>query len=246
MFDCILEGPWFIGEVLEDHYGVVFAWGTFVHGKVLPGSFTYFYGFFQVRYFYWLTMGWWIRNSSVLLLFVSASGVSRAICFAPKPLCGLQVNSGTSASYSEVPPDGSLLSYLGYPFWMNNCGRISYRFKSQCWEGSPCCYTGILFQHLPCLTYIVIQALFAYSFWLAYGTMAFIVGPLRTWSVFMAFMLWITAATLRSSDFESVSAMFIKGPSNGDKYSPATIAVTNSNNSDDNGTVRVNNPQEQL
>ena len=75
--------------------------------------------------------------------------------------------------------------------------------------------------------------------------MAFIIGPMRTWSVIMAFILWITAATLRSSDFESVSAVFIKGRSNGDRYSAGNVATGNSN-SDDNGTVGLNNPQEQL
>ncbi|MCL4116407.1 UNVERIFIED_CONTAM: hypothetical protein GTU68_024498, partial [Idotea baltica] len=41
-------GPWFIGEVLENHIGVVFAWGTFVYSSYLPGSLTYAYGFLQV------------------------------------------------------------------------------------------------------------------------------------------------------------------------------------------------------
>ena len=41
-------GPWFIGEVLEGHVGVVFAWGTFVYNSYLPGSLTYGYAFVQV------------------------------------------------------------------------------------------------------------------------------------------------------------------------------------------------------
>lgn len=41
-------GPWFVGEVMEGHIGVVFAWGTFVYSSYLPGSLTYAYGFLQV------------------------------------------------------------------------------------------------------------------------------------------------------------------------------------------------------
>ncbi|CAG7687484.1 unnamed protein product [Allacma fusca] len=48
----ITVGPWFIGEVIEGHYGAVFAWGTLVQGKMLPGSFTYFYGFIQLLLFH--------------------------------------------------------------------------------------------------------------------------------------------------------------------------------------------------
>lgn len=41
-------GPWSIGYLVEDHIGIVFAWGIFVNGTFLPGSFTYVYGFIQV------------------------------------------------------------------------------------------------------------------------------------------------------------------------------------------------------
>lgn len=41
-------GPWSIGYLVEDHVGVVFAWGIFVNDTFLPGSFTYAYGFIQV------------------------------------------------------------------------------------------------------------------------------------------------------------------------------------------------------
>jgi hypothetical protein len=41
-------GPWSIGYLVEDHLGVIFAWGIFVNGSYLPGSFTYAYGFIQV------------------------------------------------------------------------------------------------------------------------------------------------------------------------------------------------------
>lgn len=41
-------GPWSIGYIIEDHVGIIFAWGIFVNGAYLPGSFTYAYGFIQV------------------------------------------------------------------------------------------------------------------------------------------------------------------------------------------------------
>lgn len=42
-------GPWSIGYLVEDHLGAIFAWGIFVNGSFLPGSFTYLYGFLQVN-----------------------------------------------------------------------------------------------------------------------------------------------------------------------------------------------------
>lgn len=43
-------GPWSIGYIIEDHLGAIFAWGIFIRGAYLPGSFTYAYGFLQVKY----------------------------------------------------------------------------------------------------------------------------------------------------------------------------------------------------
>lgn len=43
---------------------------------------------------------------------------------------------------------------------------------------------------------ITLQAAFAYFFWLAYGTMAFLLGPLRTWSTVLSAFLWYQAVTL--------------------------------------------------
>ncbi|XP_041352830.1 transmembrane protein 62-like [Gigantopelta aegis] len=56
----ITFGPWFAGEMLEGHTGVVFVWGIFVKGTFLPGSHTFFYGIFQM-----------ITFNIPLLLFVS-------------------------------------------------------------------------------------------------------------------------------------------------------------------------------
>lgn len=43
---------------------------------------------------------------------------------------------------------------------------------------------------------VALQIVFAYFFWLAYGTMAFFLGPLRTWSTILNIFLWYQAATL--------------------------------------------------
>ncbi|KAE8751912.1 hypothetical protein FOCC_FOCC001389 [Frankliniella occidentalis] len=43
---------------------------------------------------------------------------------------------------------------------------------------------------------LTFQTMLAYMFWLAYGTMAFILGPLRTWSTIMSVFLWYQVVTL--------------------------------------------------
>ncbi|GAB6029706.1 hypothetical protein CHUAL_005428 [Chamberlinius hualienensis] len=36
----VILGPWFIGEVIDNHTGICFAWGMFVNGSYLPGGYT--------------------------------------------------------------------------------------------------------------------------------------------------------------------------------------------------------------
>ncbi|KAK3909132.1 Transmembrane protein 62 [Frankliniella fusca] len=43
---------------------------------------------------------------------------------------------------------------------------------------------------------LTFQTMLAYMFWLAYGTMAFILGPLRTWSTILSVFLWYQATFL--------------------------------------------------
>lgn len=52
IFIFFITGPWIIGEIIDNHTGVVFAWGTYVGKTFLPGSFTYAYGFFQLFSFH--------------------------------------------------------------------------------------------------------------------------------------------------------------------------------------------------
>lgn len=50
--------------------------------------------------------------------------------------------------------------------------------------------------HIPFCILFTLQAIMAYMFWLAYGTLAFILGPLRTWSVILAAILYYFALKL--------------------------------------------------
>lgn len=50
--------------------------------------------------------------------------------------------------------------------------------------------------HLPFFTVLILQIEMAYLFWLAYGTLAFFLGPLRTWSLVLAGILWFNALYL--------------------------------------------------
>jgi hypothetical protein len=43
------KGPWFVGEILEDHYGICFAWGIYVKNIMLNVDFQYVAGFFHVN-----------------------------------------------------------------------------------------------------------------------------------------------------------------------------------------------------
>ncbi|XP_060073255.1 transmembrane protein 62-like [Ylistrum balloti] len=44
-------GPWFVAEILEGHFGMVFIWGLYVKGAFIPGSLAYLYGIFQIVVF---------------------------------------------------------------------------------------------------------------------------------------------------------------------------------------------------
>ncbi|EFA02740.2 Transmembrane protein 62-like Protein [Tribolium castaneum] len=129
-------GPWSVGYLVEDHVGVIFAWGIFVNGSYLPGSFTYAYGFIQLVTF------------QIPLTFILAHGVDHSIQYKV-------INAQKKKTI---------------------CGHIGL--------------------HLPFLLIFGIQVQMAYLFWLAYGTLAFILGPLRTWSLFLAAVLWYNAIYL--------------------------------------------------
>ncbi|KAK5643227.1 hypothetical protein RI129_007072 [Pyrocoelia pectoralis] len=127
-------GPWSIGYIVEDRVGAIFAWGIYVDGVFLPGSFTYAYGFIQLLTF---------QFPVTCILAHAVDCRIRALIQKRK---------------------------------------LSYVTK--------------LTLHLPFLMVIILQLIMAYNFWLAYGTLAFIIGPLRTWSIIIAIGLWIMMLSL--------------------------------------------------
>lgn len=56
-------------------------------------------------------------------------------------------------------------------------------------------YVNILKQ-MPFIIVLTIQSVLAYFFWLAYGTLALVIGPLRSWSIILNVYLWYKAITL--------------------------------------------------
>ncbi|KAJ8984441.1 hypothetical protein NQ317_012505 [Molorchus minor] len=129
-------GPWTIGYLVEDHIGTIFAWGIFVNGVFLPGSFTYVYGFFQLLTF------------QVPLILIMSNVVDHR--------------------YQQII--------------LKPGKRIPLRRK--------------ICLHLPFFIVFSMQLAMAYLFWLAYGTMAFLLGPLRTWSLILAGILYYEAYKL--------------------------------------------------
>ncbi|RXM31553.1 Transmembrane protein 62 [Acipenser ruthenus] len=48
---CTAFGPWFIGEMIDGHSGACFAFGVFIEGHLLEGSFTFVVGVLQLVFF---------------------------------------------------------------------------------------------------------------------------------------------------------------------------------------------------
>ncbi|KAJ8922672.1 hypothetical protein NQ315_007704 [Exocentrus adspersus] len=123
-------GPWSIGHLVEDHIGVIFAWGIFVNGTFLPGSFTYNYGFLQLITF-------------------------------QLPLTLILAN---------------IADHRFQELMLKPAKKMSVKSK--------------LCLHVPFFIVFSLQMTMAYLFWLAYGTLAFLLGPLRTWSLILAGVLY--------------------------------------------------------
>ncbi|MPC58595.1 Transmembrane protein 62 [Portunus trituberculatus] len=143
-------GPWFVGEVIEDHIGVVFAWGIFVNRSYLPGSLTYAYGFFQ-QYF-----------------------TTKQLHCAPQH----PTHTHDSAYTVYTVPHN-----LWHP--LNPVSVSSSPSQINLYESDTLAN--------PNTSLLMITAFF---FWLAYGTMALFLGPLRTWSAVLGLILWYQAATV--------------------------------------------------
>ncbi|XP_015586433.1 transmembrane protein 62 [Cephus cinctus] len=136
-------GPWVIGEIIDNHTGMIFAWGIFVGNSYLPGSLTYAYGFFQLFSFH------------LPLVLILAHRVDQRLQIIEKP------------------------------------------------ARKPISFLRILWRHIPFLILITMQISMAYSFWLAYGTLATILGALRTWSIVLAIFLWYQANAMPQSCMRS-------------------------------------------
>lgn len=63
-------------------------------------------------------------------------------------------------------------------------------------------------EHLPFTVIFTVQVIMAYLFWMEYGTMAFILGPLRTWSLVLAAIVYYTALHLPEKCFRWVWILF--------------------------------------
>lgn len=144
-------GPWSVGEIIEGHIGVIFAWGLFVRGTYLPGSFTYAYGYFQLITF------------EIPLILVLAHHLDKRLH---------KVHHTTPCSKTE-------------------------KILCKIWK------------EFPFIVLLSMQVIFAFSFWLSYGTLALILGPLRTWPLVMGFYLWRQVHTLPQHVIrDAVSALY--------------------------------------
>ncbi|KAF5294024.1 hypothetical protein FQA39_LY13578 [Lamprigera yunnana] len=142
----LMFGPWSIGFIVEDRIGAIFAWGIYVDGVFLPGSFTYAYGFLQVLFY------------QIPLTFILAHATDYRFV-------------------STILRDNT--AYI--------------KFSFQCLITKPRLKPSWLFKiglYLPFILLISLQAVAAIFFGLAYGILAFLLGPLRTGSVLIGLILW--------------------------------------------------------
>lgn len=65
-----------------------------------------------------------------------------------------------------------------------------------------------VFHHVPFVIIVIVQMICAYFFWLSYGTVAFFLGPLRTWSIVLAIILWRLCNTLSETSFRETNLIW--------------------------------------
>ncbi|MCL4116406.1 UNVERIFIED_CONTAM: hypothetical protein GTU68_024497, partial [Idotea baltica] len=71
----------------------------------------------------------------------------------------------------------------------------------------------LVWRHVSYFSLIVMQAMNAYFFWLAYGTMALVLGPLRTWAAFLGVWMWYSTIYLGHDDMSIVAQIWCSDPS---------------------------------
>lgn len=109
-------------------------------------------------------------------------------------------------------------SYLYVQSWIQNVIYMScfiliyvfdfFRFRSL-YISPICSFPQYLWRHICLLIIITSQMISAYFFWLAYGTMALLLGPLRTWSAIVGLVLWYQAATAHKNLLRGAAQIWI-------------------------------------
>ncbi|XP_048455595.1 transmembrane protein 62 [Rhincodon typus] len=148
LFTCyVAVGPWFVGEVIDGHFGACFVFGVVVDGYFLEGSLTFIFGIFQLTFFNIPLMGY---LSWCLLLRC------RGFCF------------WTHAKYTG---------------WLRTVPMHIFIMALFLWQLYSC-----------------------YMLLLTYGTAAFFLSPVRTWSVPLALVLVYKAWALDYSSIRTFKA----------------------------------------
>lgn len=134
----ITVGPWAVAEVLEGGYGIIFIWGIFINGTLIPESFAYSYGFLQLFLFH-----------------------------------------GPLVSFTAY----SLDKRLSEPEVIRSGNKLLRVLKLSGYQ-------------IPYLALLLSQLLMAYAFYLAYGLVAVLLGPVRLWPIFLVFWVWYHSKAL--------------------------------------------------
>ena len=69
-------------------------------------------------------------------------------------------------------------------------------------------FLAATWQNLPFLLIMLVELLLALIFWNAYGTLAFIITPLRTWSIVLNLILWYQSKNLPERCLRSAAALW--------------------------------------
>ena len=115
---CLPSGPWYVGEVMTDVYGLVFAHGVVVTGHFLPGSMTYLNGIIMVG----RAVGYRPHPLSHSL-FTSltphtAGGLPHSHLLLPvPPPCPAHLQRKWVWSTTPLPLGPPILLFLGAPVW---------------------------------------------------------------------------------------------------------------------------------
>ncbi|CAH1262147.1 TMEM62 [Branchiostoma lanceolatum] len=141
-------GPWFYGELIQGHYGVLFMHGTYIAGGYVPGLWSHAYATLQIALFH-------------------------------------------------VPLTIYLAMLLDNHLWhlshkndqaSNNHAKPRYKLYRQ--------LIGLLRLHGFGAFFLIWQLYSSYWVLVAYGTMSFLICPLRTWSLLLAAWLIYKVRTL--------------------------------------------------